>query len=69
VSDAARLEARLVDLELRFMQKERLVEELSDVLVAQQREIDRLAGELKALREQVLSGADGPAKDERPPHY
>lgn len=51
------------------MQKERLVEELSDVLVAQQREIDRLAGELKALREQVLSGADGPAKDERPPHY
>ena len=51
------------------MQNERLVDELSGVLAAQQREIDRLSAEVKQLREQVLAGGDGPAKDERPPHY
>ena len=64
------LEKRIVDLELRYMQQERLAHELSDVVAAQQRAIDRLAAELKVLREQVLAaGAEAPAKDERPPHY
>ncbi|HEY2513734.1 MAG TPA: SlyX family protein [Polyangiaceae bacterium] len=64
------LEKRIVDLELRYMQQERLAHELSDVVAAQQRAIDRLAAEVKILREQILAAsADAPLKDERPPHY
>lgn len=64
------LEKRIVDLELRYMQQERLAHELSDVVAAQQRAIDRLVAELKVLREQLLAaGTEAPLKDERPPHY
>lgn len=58
-----------MDLELRFMQQEKLTEELNEVIVEQQRAIDRLAQELRALREQILAGAEAAPKDERPPHY
>ena len=51
------------------MQQERLVDELNGVVVEQQREIDRLVSDVKTLREQLLAGGDGPAKDEKPPHY
>lgn len=65
----AELEARIVDLELRFMRTEKLLEELNDVVVDQRREIDRLVTELKSLREQVLTGNNDAAKNEPPPHY
>jgi SlyX protein len=58
-----------VDLELRFMRQEKLTEELNDVIVEQQRAIDRLAQELQTLRDQVLAGVEAGPKDERPPHY
>jgi SlyX protein len=66
--DDRRVEQRIVDLELRFMREEKLLAELNDVVVQQQRAIDRLTAEVKALREQLLAGTDAP-KDERPPHY
>ena len=65
----AELEARIVDLVLRFMRTEKLLEELNDVVVDQRREIDRLVTELKSLREQVLTGNNDAAKNEPPPHY
>ena len=68
-SERAELERRIVDLELRFMQQEKLGEELSQVIADQQRTIDRLAAELRTLREQMLTGAEALPKDERPPHY
>jgi SlyX protein len=68
VTHETNLEKRIVDLELRFMKSEKLIDELNDVIVAQQRELDRLAGEVKSLREQLLSGVDAPI-NERPPHY
>jgi SlyX protein len=62
------LEQRIVDLELRFMRQEKLVAELDGVILAHERTIERLATEVKALREQVLAGGEA-LKDERPPHY
>ena len=69
--DGARdeLERRIVDLELRFMQQERLTEELNQVIVEQQRALDRIALEMRTLQEQVRAGAEAMPKDERPPHY
>ncbi|MGO9709852.1 MAG: SlyX family protein [Polyangiaceae bacterium] len=67
--DPAELQKRIVDLELRFMRQEKLTEELNDVIVEQQRALDRLTLELRTLREQVLSGTEAAPKDERPPHY
>lgn len=65
----AELEARIVNLELRFMRTEKLLDELNDVVVDQQREIDRLVTELRSLREQVLTGNNDAVKNEPPPHY
>jgi SlyX protein len=69
VTEQAEHERRIVDLELRFMQQERLTEELNQVIVDQQRAIDRLADEIRTLREQILAGAEPGPRDERPPHY
>ncbi len=68
--ERADLERRIVDLELRYMQQERLTEELNQVIVAQQRAIDRLTVEIRTLREQLLSDPAATLKDEPPPpHY
>jgi SlyX protein len=68
VSEPNELEARVVDLELRFMRQERMAEELNDVVVEQQKTIDRLAAELRALRQQIAATSEA-IKDEKPPHY
>ncbi len=62
------LEARVVDLELRFMRLEREARELSDVVADQQRTIDALRIEVKRLR--AMGEQEEPdATNERPPHY
>jgi SlyX protein len=62
------LEARIVDLEIRFMKLERYAQELSDVVAEQRRLIEALTLETKRLREG--SSEQGPAvPDGRPPHY
>jgi SlyX protein len=65
--------ARLVDLEIRIAHLERSVQELSDVLIRQQKELDRtvernqiLADRLAALQD---AGETPMASAERPPHY
>ena len=69
MSDSDRLEA----IEIKLAHLERAMLELSDVLVRQQREIDRsvernqrLASLIEALEASASSAA--PA-DEKPPHY
>lgn len=62
------LDARVVDLELRFMKLERFTEELSDVIAAQGRTIEALVAEGKELRARLLAST-GPLVDEKPPHY
>ena len=50
---------------------ERATSELSDVVVRQDREIQRLAAQLKILLERSGSAEDRPRtlEEERPPHY
>jgi SlyX protein len=62
------LEARVVDLEIRFTHQDRLLEELNGVVVAQARQIALLEAAVEALRNRVLAQEEAPA-NERPPHY
>ena len=61
-------ETRLVDLELRFMKLERFTHELSDVVAAQQRQIEALTLETKRQRERAMQ-EEPAAPNDRPPHY
>ncbi|MBL8305158.1 MAG: SlyX family protein [Rubrivivax sp.] len=72
MDDAERTEQRLTELEIKASYAEDLLERLNDVIVRQQAQIERLARELTALREQA-GPADGASprslRDELPPHY
>jgi SlyX protein len=67
-------EDRLIEIETRFAYQEKTVKELNEVIISQQKSIDKLEAGLAKLSErfgqlsQVLSGIDAPA-DEKPPHY
>jgi uncharacterized coiled-coil protein SlyX len=78
-------EERLTELELRYTLQEETLRELSDVLLSQGRELDRLRRDLELLRSRPDEAA-GPAAmaaaqeleipallpallDEKPPHY
>lgn len=67
--DNQRIEQRIIDLELRYMRTEKMFHDLSDVLVAHQKTIDRLAAELASLRARVPEESDEAVPNERPPHY
>lgn len=62
------IEARVVDLELRFMKLERFTTELSDVVADQRKTIEALVAETKRLRSRLAEDEEG-AANERPPHY
>lgn len=63
----------LTSLEERIAHLIRAVEDLSDIVAAQGREIDRLTRltEMLALREaeREEAGLDAPAANQRPPHW
>jgi SlyX protein len=64
-------EARFIELELRYMQQADLLQQLSDVLYAQQQELDALRAEVESLKRK-LEGEPGlvdAKQQERPPHY
>lgn len=65
------MEQRFVDLELRYMKLEKLVDELSAVVAAQQKSLDAATAELKRLADRLrdLGEDHGAPGDERPPHY
>lgn len=67
--DPEALEARVVDLELRYMKLERYAHELSSVVAEQQRLLDALTAETKRLRERALDEGHDVAPAEKPPHY
>jgi SlyX protein len=65
-------EQRITDLESRLAFQDDTIQALNDVLVAQQRELERLQLQVAALarRQEELGGELDAAEDEAPPpHY
>jgi SlyX protein len=66
------LESRVMELESRLAFQDDTIQALNDVLVTQQRSIDRLELQITALikRQDEMGGqGDGFAEDSPPPHY
>lgn len=66
-------EERLIEIETRIAYQEDALRELSDALVRQQQEIDRLHALCQALQGALTSlatqGIQPAPAEERPPHY
>ena len=64
-------DARLENLEVKCAHLEKLVQELSDVLWAQQRELDALRDQLKGVKDRIAAdpGLVDAARQDVPPHY
>jgi len=65
------MEERVAELELRFLEQERLLQELSGVVFAQQRELDALRAEVSRLGKKLQAepGLVDAAEKDPPPHY
>ena len=66
------LEVRLAEIEAKLTFSEDMLEELNRTIYRQQRDIDRLQQELRALREILENSAAAEPvqpRDEVPPHY
>ena len=72
-SDASRLSARLIELEVRYTHQAVELKDLSDVIYRQQQEIERMRARLEAVEKKLadLSEIDRPTdpSDDVPPHY
>jgi len=66
-------EERFIDLEMRLAHQDQLLNDLNDVVTAQQTKIMQLEDLCKALIQRVRSAGEnapeGDPGDERPPHY
>lgn len=63
-------ESRITELEERYTYQQRLLAELNDVAIAQQRALDALSARLRRLEERLSEGASEPHEPfEKPPHY
>jgi SlyX protein len=64
-------EQRIVELEIRFTEQQELLQELSEVLYAQQRLIDTLRAEIDTMKRKLEAepGLVDARANERPPHY
>lgn len=64
-------ESRIAELEIRYMQQQETLQELSDVLYEQQRVIEALRVELELLKKRLEAepGLVDARQQERPPHY
>lgn len=65
------LEQRIIELETRLSYQDHTIEQLNEVVTAQQRQIDRLEAGLRGLRAQQAEGSQIRRPDEEtpPPHY
>lgn len=66
------LEARVNELESRLAFQDDTIQALNDVLVAQQRAVDRLQMQLAALlkrQDEMLSQFEAAEQEAPPPHY
>ena len=66
------MEERIVELELRFTEQQRLLQELSDVVYAQAQSLERMQYELAAMGQKLAAMEPGLVDStvtERPPHF
>jgi len=67
------IDEALVEVQSKIAHLERAVNELSDVVFRQHREIQALEGQMKAVKEKLQGGAPEESirtpEQERPPHY
>jgi uncharacterized coiled-coil protein SlyX len=67
------MEERITELEVRYMEQEKTIQDLSEAVYRQEMTLERLQREMAILREQVKSGAASinrlPEEEEPPPHY
>jgi SlyX protein len=65
------MEQRIAELELRSMEQQALLQQLSEVLYAQQRELEAVRAQVNLLAKRVQAepGLVDAKQQERPPHY
>lgn len=65
------LEARMNELEIRYTEQQKLVQDLSDVVYAQQRSLDLFEAQLGMLKMKLEAepGLVDSTIQEKPPHY
>ena len=65
------MEERLRELELRFTEQQELLQQLSEVVYAQQKTIDSMSLQMNQLRQKMEAepGIVDPREQEKPPHY
>ncbi len=65
------LEKRIDELEMRMAHQEKTIGELNDVITAQWKKSEMLERQLRRLSEELadLETGDGPAANQKPPHY
>ena len=71
--ERVKIEDRLTEMELRFMQQENTIQELNEAVYRQEQTILRLEREFALISSQLRmlassAGGDGD-EEERPPHY
>jgi uncharacterized coiled-coil protein SlyX len=59
---------RQIDLEMRLMHQEKLLEQLNEIVTAQQGELESLRRDIKRLKDEIKQGASEDV-NEPPPHY
>jgi SlyX protein len=63
---------RTTEIEIKLAHMEQTLNELSDVIYAQQNQLDKLNRSQEALQQRLVSleeGDDNVEKNEKPPHY
>lgn len=67
------MESRLTDIELHIMQQEDTLQQLNEVVIAQQKTIDQLARDMEFLKQKLRALTPSDVKDLSeevpPPHY
>ena len=67
------MEERVVELEMRFMHQQSTIQELNEVVIAQQKSINDLKEEVELLKRQMRLEAGSiirdPSEETPPPHY
>lgn len=72
MNETAETAHRLTELEIKASYAEDLLDTLNQIVIRQQQQIDQLARELAALRQQMPEAAPQALRnlrDELPPHY